>query len=485
MADADLIPLVEALGRSRVLCVGDVMLDHYVYGRVERVSPEAPIPVLHVEREVKKLGGAGNVLSNLQALGAQACFISVTGSDPAGREVGKLVAGLGGGEAHVLTERGRVTTIKTRYVADTQQMLRADREQAAPLKGGLREDFRRIVEEALPHYNATVLSDYAKGVLADGLAAEIIAAARDAGHTVVVDPKGADYARYRGASLIKPNRRELGEATKLPVASEAEVAAAARALIAEHGFGAVLVSLGQEGMLLAEASGATQKLGAEAREVYDVSGAGDTVVAVLAAALAAGAGAADAARLANVAAGIVVGKVGTAVVHGNELVETLVDRDALATRKVLPLALALDHVARWRRNGLRIGFTNGCFDLLHPGHVSLLSQARALCDRLVVGLNSDASVVRLKGTGRPVQNEQARAAVLASLASVDLVVLFEEDTPLGLIAELKPEVLVKGADYRLDEVVGAEIVEAYGGKVVLAELLPGYSTTATIARLAR
>lgn len=485
MSETDLIPLVEALASARVLCVGDVMLDHFVYGRVERVSPEAPIPVLRVEHEVKKLGGAGNVLGNLHALGAQACFISVTGNDSAGREVGKLVAGLGGVEAHVLGDRTRTTTIKTRYIAETQQMLRADRELAAPLERGLRDELTRMVAQVLPHYQVTVISDYAKGVLADGVAAELIAASLAAGHRVVVDPKGIDYAAYRGASIIKPNRRELGEATKRAVGSEAEVVAAARALIDAHGFGAVLVSLSQDGMLLVEASGATAKFAAEAREVYDVSGAGDTVIAVLAAALAAGAPMADAARLANTAAGIVVGKVGTAVVHATELIETLVDRDVIAGRKELPLALAADRVARWRRNGLKIGFTNGCFDLLHPGHVSLLTQARAQCDRLVVGLNSDASVQRLKGPGRPVQNEQARAAVLASLASVDLVVVFEEDTPLSLIGELKPDLLVKGADYRHDQVVGAEIVEAYGGKVLLAQLVPGFSTTATIAKLAR
>jgi D-beta-D-heptose 7-phosphate kinase/D-beta-D-heptose 1-phosphate adenosyltransferase len=484
MSEAELIPLVQSLARSRVLCVGDVMLDHYVYGHVERVSPEAPIPVLRVDRELRKLGGAGNVLANLHALGAEACFISVTGYDPAGREVSKLVAALPGIEAHVLTEANRTTTIKTRYIAETQQMLRADREQVAPLEGHLREDFLRMVQEVLPHYQVTVISDYAKGVLGNGLAAEVIAAALAAGHKVVVDPKGANYAAYRGASLVKPNRRELGEATKLPVGNESEVAAAARRLIADHDFAAVLVSLSQDGMMLIEDGGRIRSLGAEAREVYDVSGAGDTVVAVLAAALGAGARYEEAARLANIAAGIVVGKVGTAVVHANELIENLVDRDVLATRKVLPLTLALDHVARWRRNGLRLGFTNGCFDLLHPGHVSLLNQARAACDRLVVGLNSDASVKRLKGESRPVQNEQARAAVLASLAAVDLVVLFDEDTPRNLIAEIKPEVLVKGADYRLDEVVGADIVQSYGGKVVLAKLLEGYSTSATIARMA-
>jgi len=485
MAEGDLIPLVETLAGARVLCVGDVMLDHYVYGRVERVSPEAPIPVLRVEREQYTLGGAGNVLRNLHALGAEACFISVTGNDTAGRDISRLIAGLGGCEAHVLSERERVTTLKTRYIAGTQQMLRADREQGAPLAGALREDFLRMVKQVLAHYRVTILSDYAKGVLADGVAAEVIAAARAAGHFVVVDPKGSDYAAYRGATLIKPNRRELGLATMRPVGTAAEVVAAAQALIAAHGFAAVLVSLSQDGMILIEATGETHSLGAEAREVYDVSGAGDTAVAVAAASLGAGASFAQAARLANVAAGLVGGKVGTAVGHANELIEALVDRDVLATRKVLPLPLALDHVARWRRNGLRIGFTNGCFDLLHPGHVALLEQARSHCDRLVVGLNNDASVARLKGAGRPVQNEEARAAVLSSLASVDLVVLFGEDTPVHLIGEIKPDLLVKGADYRRDEVVGADIVEAYGGKVLLAELVPGHSTTATIARLAR
>jgi D-beta-D-heptose 7-phosphate kinase/D-beta-D-heptose 1-phosphate adenosyltransferase len=269
------------------------------------------------------------------------------------------------------------------------------------------------------------------------------------------------------------------------VSTEDEVTTAARSLIDDFELGAVLVSLSQEGMLLVEAGGAAHRLEAEAHEVFDVSGAGDTVVAVLGAALGAGASLLDAARLANIAAGIVVGKVGTAVVHASELEQAIVSRDALAGQKLLPLPVALDHVARWRLNGLKIGFTNGCFDILHPGHVSLLAQARSHCDRLVVGMNSDASVQRLKGSDRPVQNAAARGAVLSSLASVDMVVVFEEDTPRELIAALQPEVLVKGADYRKDEVVGADIVEAHGGKVVLAELVPGYSTTATIARMVR
>jgi D-beta-D-heptose 7-phosphate kinase/D-beta-D-heptose 1-phosphate adenosyltransferase len=484
MSHADLAALVEGLSRARVLCVGDVMVDHYISGRVERISPEAPIPVLHIEHEERRLGGAGNVLRNLHAVGAETCFVSVTGSDLAGRDVGRMVAELGIAEAHVLAERGRTTTVKTRYLAEAQQLLRADRERVAPLAAELRSDLLQLVRGALTQHRVAILSDYAKGVLAQGVAGEIIAAAREAGATVIVDPKGTDYGCYRGATILKPNRRELAAACGRALDSDDDIVAAARSLMAAHDFAAMLVSCGKDGMLLIDAAGDVHALPAEAREVYDVSGAGDTVVAVLGAALAAGASLHEAAQLANTAAGIVVGKVGTAVVHAGELQQALVDRDALEHGKVLPLALALDHVARWRRNGLAVGFTNGCFDLIHPGHVALLQQARAACDRLVVGLNSDPSVARLKGAGRPVQNEASRAAVLASLTPVDLVVVFDEDTPIRLIEAVKPDLLVKGADYRRDEVVGAALVESYGGRVLLADIVPGQSTTATIARAA-
>jgi len=482
MAHADLVALVETLGRERVLCVGDAMIDHYVRGRVERISPEAPVPVLQIEGEEQSLGGAGNVLRNLHALGVETCFISATGGDQAGRDLSRMVAALGTAEAHVLAERGRITTVKTRYIAESQQLLRTDREQVAPLSAELRGDLMTLVRAALADHRVAIVSDYAKGVLAEGLAGEIIAAARAAGATVIVDPKGTDYGIYRGASVLKPNHRELAAAAGRPIATEADLVAAARALIARFDFKAMLVSCGKDGMVLIEGD-AVHRLPAEAREVYDVSGAGDTVVAVLGAALAAGASLIEAAQLANTAAGIVVGKVGTAVVGAAELAQVLIDRDALEHSKLVPLPRALEHVARWRRNGLKIGFTNGCFDLLHPGHVALLKQARAACDRLVVGLNDDASVRRLKGAGRPVQTAEARAAVLGSLASVDLVVPFEDDTPLALIEALRPDLLVKGADYRPEEVVGGAFVKSYGGTVLLAELMPGHSTTATIARV--
>ncbi len=482
--NSELLPYVDRLKTARVLCIGDVMLDHYVYGQVERVSPEAPIPVLWIEREMKTLGGAGNVLRNLRALGAAASFISVVGNDEAGREIGRLIEAQDGAEAHVLVQPQRTTTVKTRYIAGNQQLLRADRESAIPLDPYIREDMLRLARELVADHSFVVISDYAKGVLTEGVALEIIRAAHEAGARVIVDPKGGDHIRYRGADLVKPNRRELAHATGMSVATDDEIIAASRSLIERCGFNAVLASLGAEGSVLISADGAAHIQRADVREVFDVSGAGDTIVATVAAALAVGVGLTDAARLGNVAAGIVVGKIGTAVVYESELTAALNGRDLHAGDKVVPRSHALDLVARWRRHGLRVGFTNGCFDLLHPGHVALLGQAKAACDRLVVGLNSDASTARLKGPRRPIQSESERAAVLASLMTVDLIIIFEEDTPIELIRDIRPQLLVKGDDYRLDEVVGADLVKNAGGEVLLAKFVPGYSTTATIARLA-
>jgi len=480
-----LVPVVSALADARVLVVGDVMLDRFVTGAVERISPEAPIPVLKVDDETAMLGGAGNVVRNLAALGARAAFVAVVGDDEAAAGVSRLVDDLDGIDAFLVTAEGRRTSIKTRFLAGTQQMLRTDRETVAPLA----PDHHHAVVEAAMKLMAdcaiVILSDYGKGVLDDGVAEELIAAANTAGKTVIVDPKGRDYARYRGASVVTPNRAELAEASGCPVVDAATANTAARTLIDALGFGAVLATLGADGMTLVPANDAPTVLDVEARQVFDVSGAGDTVVATFAAALAASADYGVSAQLANVAAGIVVGKVGTAVAYADDVVHALHHQDlSSAEAKVLGLAPALDRVETWRWRGLKVGFTNGCFDLLHPGHVSLLTQAREACDRLIVGLNSNASVTRLKGAGRPIQTEAARAAVLASLATVDMVVIFAEGTPLALIESLRPDVLVKGADYTVDEVVGAAEVQSWGGRVVLAQLEPGHSTTETISRIA-
>jgi D-beta-D-heptose 7-phosphate kinase/D-beta-D-heptose 1-phosphate adenosyltransferase len=304
---------------------------------------------------------------------------------------------------------------------------------------------------------------------------------------VVVDPKGPDYSHYRGADLVTPNRRELSEATGMATDSDEEVVAAARAMIRDCGIGAVLVTRSEHGMTLVvgDAEDGVTHVPARAQEVADVSGAGDTVVAMLATALASGIELVDAVRLANVAAGIVVSKLGTAVATSSEVSQALRATDMnLIEAKTLPLDALLNQIAAWRGDGKRVGFTNGCFDILHPGHISLLRQAREACDKLVVGLNSDASVRRLKGEERPVQSEAARGTVIGSLESVDAVVIFGEDTPFELISQIRPDVLVKGADYTVETVVGADVVQSYGGKVVLARLAEGHSTTRTIERIA-
>ncbi|MBC7953400.1 MAG: D-glycero-beta-D-manno-heptose-7-phosphate kinase [Rhodospirillaceae bacterium] len=480
-----LVERVDGLKGTAVLCIGDAMLDRFVYGAVDRISPEAPIPVLCIERETAMLGGAGNVVRNLVALGAAPAFVAVVGDDDAGREVGRLLGEHDGIDPCLVIENGRQTTIKTRFFASSQQLLRADCETRSALSQLSRDQVLARAGKLITQSGAVVLSDYGKGVLSDVMTGELIARATAAGKPVIVDPKGTDYRKYRGATLLTPNRKELHEATGLPTDSDEAVVTAARVLIDTCGVHAVLVTRSQDGMSLITASGQIDHLPAEAREVFDVSGAGDTVIATLAAAVASGASLLDGARIANVAAGIVVGKVGTAVAYAAEVVTALHhDEIQSAETKVLGTEAAMELVARWHRKGHKVGFTNGCFDLLHPGHVSLLGQSKAACDRLVVGLNSDASVGRLKGPTRPVQSEAARATVLASLASVDLVVIFGEDTPLELIRSLKPDVLVKGADYTVETVVGASDVMEWGGKVVLANLVQGQSTTNTIKKMA-
>lgn len=489
--EVDLTSLIARLKGVPVLVLGDIMLDRFIYGGVERISPEAPIPVMRIDREAAMLGGAGNVLRNLAALGAKPLGVGVVGRDAAGDEVGRLARDClapVGGTVDLVHPAERPTTIKERYIAGGQQLLRADREASDGLDAKSEAAVIEAALAAMKEAAAVVLSDYGKGLLSPAVIAAVVAAARQRGCPLVVDPKGRDFTRYRGADWITPNRRELQAASGLTGTADDEVVVACRRIIDKAGIGGVLATRSEQGMTLVEtetgSGGVGHHLKAQAREVYDVSGAGDTVVAVFAAALAAGLQPVQAAGLANTAAAIVVGKLGTAVAQPQEIARAFHAGELMAAEsKVVDLDNLLDGAARWRQAGLRIGFTNGCFDLLHPGHVSLLEQAQAACDRLVVGLNSDASVRRLKGESRPVQSEAARAAVLASLASVSRVVVFSEDTPMTLIEALRPDVLVKGADYNIDQVVGAEVVQSYGGRVVLAELSPGHSTTATIKRL--
>lgn len=484
----DITGLIERLGRGRVLCIGDLMLDRFVEGVVERISPEAPIPILAASRERNGLGGVGNVARNLDALGVPATLIACVGSDSAAQEVRDALSSLELVFPTLIEDSTRPTTVKIRYVSGMQQLLRVDHEVVGKFEDAVEERLLSAAEQAMDATDVVVLSDYGKGVLSPRVVKAVIEMAERRGLPVIVDPKGRDYSIYRGASFVTPNRAELSLATGLPVRGDEAVIAAALRIVEGCGVSGVLATRSEEGMSVviggADGTPRTFHLKARAREVFDVAGAGDTVVAGLAAGLAAGMTVMEAATLANLAAGIVVGKVGTAVAYPDEILAAEHGNQwHNAEAKVVPVAAARDRVDAWRRQGLKVGFTNGCFDLLHPGHISLIAQARATCDRLVVGLNSDASVKRLKGETRPVMNETSRATVLSSLANVDLVVVFGEDTPLDLIRELNPDVLIKGADYTVETVVGSDLVLERGGRVVLADLLEGQSTTATIGRL--
>ena len=471
-------------GRT-VLVLGDIMLDRYVTGDVQRISPEGPIMVLRYAASHMVLGGAGNVANNIAALGARAILIGAVGDDALGRDLpGSGVDIPANVVLRTIAVPGRPTTTKTRFMSGMHQLLRLDEEVTAELDRTASTAILRAYADCLAEADVVVLSDYAKGVLGNVVLSEAIALARAAGKPVVADPKRASFAAYRQVTAITPNELELTRATGIAITGNAAAIEAAQLALHASEADAILLTRSEKGLALIERGREPLHLPTEARAVADVSGAGDTLVATFAVMLAAGAPLAEAAAVANVAAGVAVGKPGTATVSQTELLAALHRQEFLALDdKMLTLDAAVAQVVAWRRAGLTVGFTNGCFDLIHPGHVRLLNKARSRCDRLVVGLNTDASVQRLKGPTRPVQNELARSTVMASIGAVDLVVLFEEDTPLPLIEALRPDLLFKGADYRLDQVVGGDFVASYGGEVALIDLEQGHSTTGIIRRM--
>lgn len=483
MRQKELIEILDRVHAVRVLVLGDVMLDRFVYGSVARVSPEAPIPVLEVDRSVDSAGGAANVARNVAAIGASATLIGVTGNDIWAADLRNQLAASPTIDARLIVDSERPTTVKTRYVADGQQMLRADRELRTSISEEVETRLLAQFKDSLLQADVVVLSDYAKGVLSDRVTRRVIEAARAANKPVIVDPKARDLGKYAGATVLTPNRLELQAACGFECATDATVESAARPLLEKGICGAIVVTRGRDGMSVIGKNQPAVHLRTMARQVFDVSGAGDTVIAAMSLGMAAGAGIVSASTLANLAAGIVVGKLGTAVVTVSELIEQITPFNARSgNSKIFTLESVLKFIQAWREQGSTIAFTNGCFDLLHPGHVSLLDQAKRTADRLIVGLNSDASIRRLKGPDRPIQNEIARATVLSSLKFVDAVVIFSEDTPIEMIHALEPDVLVKGADYTVDRVVGAEFVTSRGGKVVLADLVEGQSTTNMVRR---
>lgn len=467
--------LLERVRGLKVACVGDLMLDRYVYGEVDRISPEAPIPVLKVKRRVAMPGGVGNVARNVAALGGVARLGAVSGRDAAGDELAALIAAGGGVEDAVERREGADTIIKTRFVAAGQQLLRLDEETAT---------LPAAESGAFSGASVILLSDYAKGMVSDALVAHALEAARATGAPVIVDPKGRDFARYGAVDLIKPNASELAGATGLPVGTDAEIETALEALLAATTAKAIVVTRAGKGMSLMRRGEAARHFPGRAREVFDVSGAGDTGLAALGLALGGGASLETAVEFAILASGVVVGKAGTATVSPAELIDAEMSQHAAgAHAKVMPLEELAHVVEGWKRQGLKVGFTNGCFDILHRGHVAYLAQARSWCDRLVVALNTDASVRRLKGEGRPINDLDSRAVVIGGLGSVDRVTSFDDPTPLALIERLRPDVLIKGADYTREGVVGGDLVESWGGEVKLATFEDGFSTTRTIKRM--
>jgi D-beta-D-heptose 7-phosphate kinase / D-beta-D-heptose 1-phosphate adenosyltransferase len=488
----DLIDLVERLGQPRVLVVGDVMLDRYVWGDAERISQEAPVVLLRAERREERLGGAGSVATMLRALGARVMLAGIVGNDSDGDRVRRLLTDVTIDHEAVISDVGRPTTVKERYVGKAQhrhpqQMLRVDHEDRRPIADSIRGQIESVVQAQMRRCDIVLVSDYDKGVCTPGLLTAIICAAKATGVRVIADPiRGHDYRKYHGCSAITPNRLEAGLATGCVLNTLEEAFAAAASLREALDLEAAVITLDKDGMVLRHRDGRALHFPTRPRQVYDITGAGDMVMAALGVALAGGADYAHAIPLANIAGGLEVEKIGVATVTREEILRDLMipgGAGVNAPVKFLHLEALLQELDYRRRIGQRVAFTNGCFDVLHAGHVQYLQEARAQADLLVVGLNSDASVQGLKGKSRPLQPLAARATVLAALQAVDFVTVFDEPTPQALIEQVRPDVLVKGADYSRDEVVGAEFVESYGGHVHLAALHRGYSTSRLIERM--
>jgi D-beta-D-heptose 7-phosphate kinase/D-beta-D-heptose 1-phosphate adenosyltransferase len=486
---AELIDLVHRFGQPRVLVIGDVMLDRYVWGDAERISQEAPVILLHADRREEKLGGASSVATMLRALGARVSLAGVVGADADAARLRQLLLDLAVDHEGVITDSARPTTVKERYMGRAQsrhpqQMLRVDYERRQAVTDTVERELIQHIQQQMRRADVVLVSDYDKGVCTPAVLAATISQAQALGVRVLADPiRGKDYRRYHGCSAITPNRLEAGLATGRAIHTTAEALEAGTELRASLDLEAAIVTLDRDGMALVHRDGRKQVFPTRPRQVYDITGAGDMVMSVLGVALAAGLDYDPAIRLANIAGGLEVEKIGVATVSRDEIIRDLLHDGPVGRQKVLSREILGHEIECRRKLGRKVAFTNGCFDVIHAGHVEYLQEARAQADLLVVGLNSDASVRALKGHSRPVHPIDARLTVLAGFEAVDFITVFEETTPLSLIRAVRPDVLVKGADYRKDEIVGAEFVESYGGRVHLASLREGFSTTRTLQML--
>lgn len=487
MATSDFCSYIDRFPDVNLLCIGDMMLDIFVYGKSSRLSPEAPVPVILCKKERRMPGGVGNVITNLRSLDCGVSFAGVVGKDADGRALHESLAALGADDSLMLELEGYTTSVKTRYVAGQQHLLRVDREEKLQLSDAEIADLLQRIEQGLPKVDLVLLSDYGKGLFDERFTPALIALCNRHGKRVIVDPKRTDYTIYSGAYLVKPNLKEFQGVTGRSFDPAApnfreEAVQAGREVCRRYNVGNLLVTLSEHGMIYLPGTEGEkiQWIPTEARDVFDVSGAGDTSLATLGAALSAGAPMRQAMRIANAASGIVVGKFGTACVKREELARALAPKRG--TSGVVSAEEAAAIIDSLRAQGKVIGFTNGCFDLLHLGHLQSFERARALCDVLFVGLNTDASIKRLKGPSRPVNDEHTRSAMLASLKTVDYVVLFDDDTALPLIAKLHPDIIAKEG-YPLEKWPEGQLVESYGGHAVELPRVEGYSSTNIINKM--
>ena len=484
--------LLEQIPNIRILCIGDIMLDKFVYGKVSRISPEAPVQVLNLKNTKEMLGGCGNVVANLATLGCQTDYIGIVGNDSAGRKISKLLNNVGS-HSHLLKLDDYSTIVKTRFIAGNNHILRVDDEEKLPIIKTLIPKYERILHRAVKKADIVILSDYNKGVFTPETTQLIIHICHQYGKKVIVDPKGKDYQKYAGATFVKPNLKEFCEATGVELSPNEEtfdkkIRFGAKKLFENCGIENLLITMSEHGIMhiSSKEPEIIKKLPTEAKEVFDVSGAGDTTIAVFTLALALGFSTIESMRLANIAAGIVVGKVGTACVSLSELKKAVNKDDSPSNlahmHKIISLDEAQDIIKDLKSKNKIIGFTNGCFDILHLGHLNSFAQAKKNCDYLFVGINSDTSIKRLKGNSRPFQDEMTRSNIVAALSYVDYVVLFDSDTAMPLVQILQPDVIAKEG-YKIENWPEAQYVQSYGGKAVTLPRLEGYSTTNFIEKL--
>ena len=467
-----------SLLNCKIFCLGDLMLDNYVIGNTNRISPEGPIPILDIKKEVKMLGGVGNVVRNLSTFATQTSLVTLVGNDEIGKEVEKKLNKINI-KKNVIKDKNRPTITKTRFIANNQQILRVDKEKVQNIDKILERKIYDFSKKHIKKSSAVIVSDYNKGLITSELLIKIIKFSKINKKPVIIDPKGNNFEKYKGATIITPNIKELESVLKKKLNNENEIVNAAKHLISKYNFEYLLVTLGKKGMILVSKKEGIIRLSAEAKEVFDVSGAGDTVVSFIAAGLAKSLKINDVIKIANIAAGIVVNKTGTSVAHLSEMLIS-VNKDDYHLSKVMNLSEAEKIIKFWKSKNENIGFTNGCFDYLHPGHISLLKQAKNKCNKLIVAVNSDSSIKKNKGPLRPRQTLNTRLQVLNSIPYVDLIIVFSDVTPIKIIKKVKPKLLIKGSDYKENEIIGANEIKKNGGKVLRAKILENFSSSIII-----